>query len=57
MNHDAIHCMDYTEKCPKDCYRAMLTKELYDRWTERFWGFISWCHFEGTDECKKGDSE
>lgn len=28
MNHDATHCFDYSEKCPKTCYRAQLIKDL-----------------------------
>ena len=56
MNHDYAHCIDYTEKCPKKCFRAQLVRDL-----ERFgklWPYgvnypISWMHLEGTEECIK----
>lgn len=28
MNHDATHCRDWDENCPKTCYRAELTEGL-----------------------------
>lgn len=28
MNHDMMHCGDYCDECPKDCYRGQLTEEL-----------------------------
>ena len=57
MNHDATHCMDYGKDCPKDCYRAMLTRDL-ERQKERFVAVpLSWSHFKGTAECKRGDGE
>ena len=28
MNHDYAHCSDYRKDCPKDCFRAQITKEL-----------------------------
>ena len=49
MNHDATHCADYKKsKCPKICYRAMLTEEL------RNIIYVlptSWAHLKGTKEC------
>ena len=49
MNHDATHCADYKKsKCPKNCYRAMLTEEL------RNIVYVlptSWAYFKGTKEC------
>ena len=56
MNHDATHCADWTPKCPNDCYRAQLTKELKER-NDLWWLPISWASLKGSDECKiKGDS-
>ena len=51
MNHDACHCLDYNEKtCPKNCYRAKLTKEL----RESSYPYpTSWSNFEGTRICPK----
>lgn len=51
MNHDATHCADYSEKCPKSCYRAELTAELMKRRGELHYLPISWCHYLGTREC------
>ena len=28
MNHDYVHCLDYTEDCPEECFRAMLVRDL-----------------------------
>lgn len=49
MNHDATHCADYDpKKCPKSCYRAMLTKEL----KEIIYALpVSWSNFKGTKVC------
>ena len=52
MNHDYAHCADYTECCPKDCFRAQLTKDLKNRVDLRGLPF-SWMHFNGTEECKR----
>lgn len=49
MNHDYAHCLDYSEDCPKDCFRGELVRDLRDgqyRW-------VAWMHLEGTEECKK----
>lgn len=51
MNHDYAHCMDYSTNCPKDCFRARLTKEALDK----HYAIVSFMHFEGTDECKRKD--
>ena len=53
MNHDATHCADYTEgKCPSNCYRGQLTKELAER-RKDFVGIpISYASFKGTNECE-----
>lgn len=52
MNHDATHCLDYTSKCPKDCYRAQLTEELKHR-NDLYYLPISWAHFGETKECPR----
>ena len=51
MNHDSTHCADWTPKCPPNCYRAQLTKELKER-HDLWWLPISWSYLKGTDECK-----
>lgn len=49
MNNDATHCYDYKKsKCPKKCYRAMLTEELRNT---IYTLPTSWSHFKGTKEC------
>ena len=52
MNHDYAHCMDYRDDCPMECFRARLTKEEFD--TKLTIGFM---HFDGTDECKRKESQ
>lgn len=52
MNHDYAHCLDYTKNCPKDCFRAQITKDLA-QWTNTKGILFSWMSFNGTDECKK----
>jgi hypothetical protein len=51
MNHDYAHCMDYTDDCPKDCFRAELVIEaLSKRWA------VGWAHFKGNEpaaECRE----
>ena len=53
MNHDYAHCMDYRDDCPMECFRAMLTKEALDK----HYTIVSFMHFEGTDECKRKESQ
>lgn len=50
MNHDATHCADYKQGCPKNCYRAQLTEDLRKTYYPLP---TSWAHFEGTKECTK----
>ena len=52
MNHDYAHCMDYTDDCPKECFRAQITKDLM-QWTNTKGILFSWMSFKGTDECKQ----
>ena len=47
MNHDYAHCLDATEHCPEDCFRAMLVRDLKNQEFK----IVSWMHFIGTDEC------
>ena len=54
MNHDFTHCMDYRKSyCPKDCFRAQLTKDLMDRKAKGdLLGIpMSFAHFKDCDEC------
>ena len=47
MNHDYAHCLDATEHCPEDCFRAMLVRDLKNQECK----IVSWMHFIGTDDC------
>ena len=49
MNHDYAHCMDYTEDCPKECFRGQLVRDLDGVPISR----VQWVSFKGTEECKK----
>lgn len=50
MNHDYAHCADYTDTCPKKCFRGEFVRDL----NRRPYPFpISWMHLEGTEECMK----
>lgn len=49
MNHDATHCFDHNDDCPKTCYRARLTAELKEN--RQYSLPVSWAMFKGTDEC------
>lgn len=51
MNHDYAHCMDYTDDCPKECFRAELVREALGK----HWAMIDFAHFRGTEECKQKD--
>ena len=54
MNHDAMHCADYRKSyCPKRCYRARLTQDLYERKARGELAGIpmSVAHLRGTDQC------
>jgi len=50
MNHDYEHCADYTDKCPKKCFRGELVRDLKRR---PYPLPVSWMHLEGTVECRK----
>ncbi len=50
MNHDYAHCADYTDRCPKKCFRGALVRDLQRRpYPLR----VSWMHLEETEECMK----
>ena len=49
MNHDITHCADYTESCPKDCFRAQRTEKAL----EKHWTMIRWAHFKGSEPPSK----
>ena len=52
MNHDYAHCLDFSNSCPKDCFRAQLTRDLKRRID--LGGIpLTWMRFKGTEECKK----
>ena len=56
MNHDYTHCADFTEYCPRGCFRAQLVRDLQRFGKLAPYGInfpISWTHFKGTEECKK----
>lgn len=55
MNHDATHCADFTKDCPKDCYRAMLSRDLENKETLALLIGVplSWASLKGTKECKR----
>lgn len=38
---------------PMECFRARLTKEALDK----HWTMVSFMRFEGTDECKREESQ
>ena len=50
MNHDYCHCLDFTEKCPKECFRAQLERDLRAR-TDLFGVPLTYGHFGGTSLC------
>ena len=52
MNHDYAHCLDYTPACPKECFRAELTRDLKQR-TDLLGLSFTWMHFKDTEECKQ----
>ena len=54
MNHDASHCLDYKQSCPKSCYRAKLTEELKHI---DYPLSVSWMHFKDTKERPKCGDE
>ncbi len=52
MNHDYAHCIDCTDDCPKDCFRAQLVRDALSK----HWTMVSWAHFKGNEpvtECRE----
>ena len=55
MNHDYAHCLDYEKgKCPKKCFRAILTEDLYENKID---DPVAWTHFKGTQYCKMDEGK
>lgn len=56
MNHDYAHCADYTDRCPRKCFRGELVRDL-----ENYKYPVSWMNLKGSEEClirsKKEESE
>ena len=52
MNHYYTHCGDYNpDICPRDCFRAKLTKEYNERCAD-FEGIpVTWANLRKTDVC------
>lgn len=57
MNHDYAHCLDYTENCPKDCFRAPLHRDIEEHRSEFVGVPLTYAHLRGTDECKQATIE
>ena len=55
MNHDYAHCLDYTKKCPKECFRAQLQRDLQKRQCEFIGVPISYMHFREAGLCQSAD--
>jgi len=57
MDHDYAHCGDFTEECPKECFRAQLVRDLKNM----PYGYcVTWMDLKGTEpECpyKKEEKE
>ena len=56
MNHDFTHCAEYSNVCPKTCFRAQLTEDLKNR-PDLFGLNFSYAYFRGTDECPLNEKE
>lgn len=52
MNHDYAHCADFTQKCPRSCFRAQLERDL--KWNSHLYvGMpISYVHFRQAGMCQ-----
>lgn len=57
MNHDYEHCLDFTRDCPKDCFRAELSRDLKGGYYFIIGAPISYMHLKGSEECKLGQEE
>lgn len=54
MNHDYTHCFDYKPTCPKDCFRAQITKDYIE---SNYPYPVSFTYLKETDECKLKESQ
>lgn len=52
MNHDYCHCLDFTEDCPKTCFRAKLERDLRKNWFEFIGIPLTYAHLKGS-ECNR----
>lgn len=53
MSHDYTHCLDFTDDCPSECFRAQLARDLENI---PIWYRVSWMHFKGNEpvtECRE----
>lgn len=50
MNHDYSHCIDYTNDCPKECFRAQLVRDL-QKHPDNVPNGITWSALGGTEDC------
>lgn len=51
MNLNYAHCFDFTEKCPEECFRAQLERELSRKEGDGKPRTIEYVHFKGTRRC------
>ena len=52
MNHDYTHCLAYSPKCPKGCFRGELVRDL--RNNPMMAGIpVSWADLSDTEECRR----
>lgn len=52
MNHDYVHCLDYSEDCPEECFRAALNRDLQKINPVKLISVhLAWSFLKGTDEC------
>ena len=54
MNHDRVHCANYSDDCPKGCFRGELVRDLKRMHKDRWDSSASFADLEGTDGCLKG---
>ena len=59
MNHDYAHCADFTEKCPRSCFRAQLARDLKQNAMQYIGIPMSYIHFreEGLCQCTEDEVE
>jgi hypothetical protein len=51
MNHDYAHCLDFTEDCPVECFRAELSRDLKRMENGGRGMWLSWMSFKETGCC------